>query len=102
MRNHKIISNLQDPEGWTVENNPHPAPNNMRLYHFDKDGKHWLDYMEYFGVGKYICHTCIKRAKYGSGNCVNGGDYFQCVKTGRREELRKKYTQKKDVQTKLM
>ena len=98
----KVISNLQDPDGWTVENNPHPAPDYSRVYP-DKDGTHWLDYIEYYGTGKLICHNCIKRAKAGSGNCLNGGDYFQCVKTGKRSELRRKYSEKKrDVQTKLI
>lgn len=97
----KIISDLKDPDGWTVENNPHPAPKNLRLYP-NRDGTHWGDYMEHFGIGKYICHTCILRAKYGSGNCIDGGDYFQCVKNGKREKLRREYSQKKDVQTKLM
>ena len=101
MRNTKIISDLKDPEGWTLKNNPHPAPSHMRVYP-NNDGSHWIDYMEYFGVGKYVCHNCIKRAKYGSGNCLDGGDYFQCVESGRRDELRKKYSQKRDVQSKLM
>lgn len=100
-RNNRVISDLEDPDGWTVENNPHPAPDYVRLYP-EKDGYHWTDYMEYFGVGEYICHQCIVRAKHGSGNCIDGGEYFQCVTTGKREELRKKYTKKKYVQSKLM
>ena len=67
-----------------------------------KNGYHWTDYMEYYGQGEYICHQCISRAEYGDGNCIDGGDYFQCVRSGRREELRRKYTEKKEVQTKLM
>ena len=101
MRNPKIISDLKDPEGWTVENNPHPTPQHLRVY-LNTDGSHWTDYMEYYGIGKYICHNCIRRAKVGSGNCIDGGDYFQCVKTGHREKLRQKYSQKREVQTKLM
>jgi len=101
MANNKVIPDLKDPDGWTVENNPHPAPSYMRLYP-DRDGSHWTDYMEYFGVGKYICHSCIRRAKNGNGNCVDGGDYFICVKTGKRKKLRQKYSQKRDVQSKLM
>lgn len=101
MTNNEIIPDLKDPDGWTKENNPHPAPDYVRLYP-DKDGGHWTDYMEYYGHAKYICHRCIVRAKYGSGNCIDGGDYFQCVKSGRREELRRKYEEKKDVQTTLM
>ena len=96
----KVISNLEDPEGWTVENNPHPAPACIRIYP-DTNGEHWTDYMEYFGHGKMICHNCLKRAKIGSGNCQDGGKYFQCVTSGRREKLRKKYVEKKDVQSKL-
>lgn len=96
----KVISNLEDPEGWTVENNPHPAPSCIRIYP-DTNGEHWTDYMEYFGQGKMICHNCLKRAKIGSGNCQDGGKYFQCVTSGRREKLRKKYVEKKEVQSKL-
>ena len=100
MRNNRVISDLEDPDGWTVENNPHPAPAHNRVYP-DSDGSHWLDYMEYYGHGKYICHACIRRAKVGSGNCLDGGDYFQCVTTGKREQLRKKYAVKKEYQSKL-
>lgn len=96
----KVITDLEDPDGWTVENNPHPAPSSVRIYP-DSNGEYWTDYMEWFGVGKMICHNCIKRAKIGSGNCQDGGPYFQCVTSGRREKLRKKYTEKKEVQTKL-
>ena len=84
-----------------MENNPHPAPSSLRVYP-DSNGEHWTDYMEWFGVGKMICHNCLKRAKIGSGNCQNGGPYFICVSSGRREKLRKQYTKKKEVQTKLM
>ena len=105
MTNNKTISDLKDPEGWTVENNPHKAPDYCRVYN-DKDGSNWIDYMEYFGVGEYICHQCIVRAKYGSGNCQDNGDYFLCVRTGKRakwrKELEHKYSQKRYVQTKLM
>ena len=102
MTNNEIIRDLKDPDGWTVENNPHPAPDYVRSYPNKKNGYYWTDYMEYYGNGEYICHQCIVRAKYGDGNCIDGGDYFQCVKSGRREELRRKYTMKKDVQTTLM
>ena len=97
----RIISDLKDPDGWTKENNPHPAPNYCRVY-LDRDGSHWSDYMEYYGHGKYICHNCIRRAQHGSGNCLDGGDYFQCIRTGKRAKLRQLYSQKKDVQSKLM
>ena len=82
--NNEVIPDLKDPDGWTVENNPHPSPEYCRVYN-DKDGSNWIDYMEYFGVGEYICHSCIARAKY-----------------GKREKLRRKYSQKRDVQTKRM
>ena len=97
----KVINDLKDPEGWTRENNPHPAPDYMRLYP-NRDGSHWTDYMEYFGNGEYICHACIRRAKFGSGNCQDNGPYFKCITSGIREKLRKKYTKKKQVQTKLI
>lgn len=100
MSKNRVISDLEDPDGWTVENNPHPAPTYNRVYP-NSDGSHWLDYMEYFGHGKYICHNCIKRAKVGSGNCRDGGEYFQCVTTGKREKLRQKYEAKKEYQSKL-
>ena len=100
-RNNRVISDLEDPDGWTLENNPRPAPSYLRVYP-NHDGSHWTDYLEYYGHGKYICHKCIVRAKHGSGNCVDGGEYFQCVASGMREELRKKYTEKKEVQTTLM
>ena len=32
--------------------------------------------MEYKGNGKHICHTCIRRAKFGCGNCQDGGQIF--------------------------
>lgn len=57
--------------------------------------------MEYYDYDKLICHTCISRAKIGSGNCVDGGDYFWCVRTGHREELRRKYECKTEVQSTL-
>ena len=96
-----VRSDLEDPEGWTVENNPHPGPDCLRCYP-DRDGEHWVDYMEYYGHGKYICHTCLKRARYGSGNCRDGGPYFICVSDGTRDRLRREYERKSDVQSKLM
>mgnify|MGYP006872985394 CR=1 FL=1 len=96
----KVIENLQDPDGWTVENNPHKAPDYMRMYP-DKNGFHWIDYFEYFRSGEMICHSCIIRAKYGSGNCLDGGEYFQCVESGKRAKLRKKYEYRKSVQSTL-
>ena len=101
MNRKKVKSDLEDPDGWTLENNPHPAPDYVRVYP-NTDGSHWSDYMEYYGVGKMICHNCLKRAKHGSGNCLNGGEYFQCVTSGEREKLRRKYEQKKEVQTTLI
>ena len=32
MTNNEIIPDLKDPDGWTVENNPHPAPDYVRSY----------------------------------------------------------------------
>ena len=96
-----VCSDIEDPEGWTVENNPHPAPPMVRVYP-DRDGEHWSDYMEYYGVGKMICHSCLKRVKVGSGNCRDGGPYFICVSEGKRDKLRKEYESKRDVQTTLM
>ena len=102
MRDKKIISDLQDPRGWTLENNPHPPDPSMRLYHFSKDGTHWSDWFEWLEDGSTICHNCIQRAKYGSGNCVDGGDYFICLPKDVREG-RKPYTPpKRTVQSKLL
>lgn len=95
------MDGIKDPEGWTIENNSHPAPDYIRLYP-EKDGTHWTDYMEYYATGKMICHACIIRSRYNSGNCRDGGEYFICVKNGEREKLRKKYEKKRDVQTKLI
>lgn len=79
-----VIEDLKDPRGWTKENNPHPAPDSVRVYP-EPDGSHWTDYMEYIDYDNLICHNCIARAKIGSGNCVNGGEYFQCLPKDVRE-----------------
>jgi len=96
-----VRSDLEDPDGWTVENNPHPPDESMRTYP-DSNGEHWADYFEWYDWNKKICHTCLKRAKYGSGNCQDNGEYFICVSSGRREKLRREYEKKRDVQSKLM
>ena len=111
--NNKIISDLKDPEGWTVENNPHP-PNDITIKYaqkynprtpYDELDVHYFEYDE-DGWHIRICHSCILRAKYGSGNCQDNGDYFWCVQTGKRakqrKELEHKYSQKRNIQTKLM
>ena len=95
------MNEINDPEGWTPENNLHPIPSYMRLY-TNHDGSHWSDYMEYYSNGKMICHKCIKRAENGSGNCCDGGEYFICVKEGRRKKLREQYEKKHEVQSKLI
>lgn len=97
----KVKSDLEDPDGWTPENNQHPAPSSVRIYP-DTNGEHWTDYMEYYGIGKLICHTCLKRAKIGAGNCLDGGEYFQCVTSGKREKLKRKYESKHEIQTTLI
>jgi hypothetical protein len=40
-RNNRVISDLTDPDGWTVENNPHPAPPHDRVYP-NSDGSGWV------------------------------------------------------------
>ena len=82
-----VISDLKDPRGWTLENNLYPPDESLRLYHFKEDGTHWSDWFEWLPDGTKICHNCISRAKYGSGNCRDGGPYFIClpedVRTGK-------------------
>ena len=96
-----VRSDLEDPDGWTVENNPRPADETLRVYP-DSDGEHWVDYFEWYGFDKKICHGCLQRAKYGSGNCRDNGEYFQCVRSGKRERLRREYEKKRDVQVRLI
>ena len=102
MRNNKVISDLKDPRGWTLENNPHKPSPNIRLYHFKKDGTHWTDWYEWLPNGETICHNCILRAKHGSGNCRDGGDYFICLPKEVREGKVEYKAPKRTKQTKLM
>lgn len=89
----KVVENIQDPTGFTIHNNPHPfegipiSEDDWRCY-FE-----WKDDM----INPLKCHNCLQRAKVGSGNCVNGGKYFQCMP---KWMARKKI--KKTVQSKLM
>lgn len=101
MTKNKTVIDIEDPEGWTVENNPRPPDECIRLYP-DRNGDHWVDWFEWYGYNKTICHSCIKRARGGHGNCQDGGEYFICVKNGRRAKLRREYERKKDVQSTLM
>ena len=92
----EIIPDLKDPRGWTVENNPYPPDPTIRLYDFNKDGSHWTDFFEWLPDGTRVCHGCIERAKYGSGNCQDNGDYFICLPKEVREG---KVPYKKPVRT---
>lgn len=81
-RNNYLIDNdLKDPTGWTLKNNPHPwnECGDDPTYRADDE----YDYRNYHewkpnGNGVLGCHQCILRAKYGSGNCIDGGPYFKC------------------------
>lgn len=90
---------LKDPTGWTVENNPHPPKPYIRLYHFNSDGTHWSDWFEWDDDKIIKCHSCIQRAKSGSGNCQDNGEYFICLPKDVREGKRK--LPKPTVQSKL-
>ena len=83
MSRNRIISDLEDPCGWTIQNNPHPNKfvsdpldeDDWRNWHeWDKDSFHTI-----------ACHNCIVRARIGSGNCVDGGNYFICLPKDVRE-----------------
>ena len=94
----KVISNLQDPRGWTIRNNPHP--NKYVPDRFDEtDWRNWHEW-DKNSFHSIACHNCIARAKIGSGNCMNGGDYFICLPKDVREGKRK--LPKPTKQTKLM
>lgn len=68
----KVDLNLFDPMGFTIFNNPHP----LEDYLVDEyDYKCYHEWDEY-GVEPVVCHNCLLRAKIGSGNCVDGGEYF--------------------------
>jgi len=93
----KVISNLTDPTGWTFNNNPHPNiwsnPND------ESDYRNWMEWDE-DSTHPIRCHLCIARAKIGSGNCIDGGDYFICLPKDVREGKRK--LPKPTKQVKLM
>ena len=98
----KVISDLKDPRGWTVENNPHKWKYPVDERNRDKFGYVWQDFMEFEEDGVHIkaCHACIKRAKYGSGNCVDHGEYFICLPKEVRDG--KRQMPKRTIQSKLM
>jgi len=102
---------IEDPSGWTVKNNPHPYQFDRLLHnHEDKFGYVYHDFFEYADDYRTkICHSCIHREMYKAGNCIDGGDYFQCVRDGRRQEsvkqfneVQRRLNEKKTVQSKLM
>lgn len=96
-----VNTNLQGPRGWTLKNNPYPPEPSQRVYNCtDEKGTHWSDWFEWLPDGTKICHTCIKRARYGSGNCQDGGEYFICLPKEVREG--KKTMPKRTVQSKLV
>lgn len=111
-----VRSDLEDPSGFTPGNNPHP-PNDImigyaRLYNKGKSDDE-LDcfYFEYDleGWHRVICHACLLRAKYGSGNCQDNGEYFYCLRNpefvkSRQKRIDKYYgrKEKKTVQVKLI
>lgn len=98
MSRNKVISNLQDPRGWTIRNNPHP--NKYVTDRFDEtDWRNWHEW-DKNSHHPIACHNCIVRAKIGSGNCMDGGDYFICLPKDVREGKRK--LPKPTKQTKLM
>ena len=87
VRNNKVISDLKDPRGWTVENNPRPRDFYDTPHKLKYGSEDYRDYFEYDKEGLFekVCHMCILRAKYGSGNCRDGGDYFICLPKEVRE-----------------
>ena len=111
-----VREDLVDPSGFTPENNPHPPNETMisyaRLYNKGKSDED-LDcfYFEYDldGWDHVICHMCLLRAKYGSGNRLDNGEYFHCLRNpevvkARKERVKKFYgpKEKKFVQAKLI
>lgn len=96
----KVRSDLEDPDGWTLKNNKY----RNKFVEDPLDPDDWRNWFEWDKdcVKPVICHTCLSRAKIGSGNCQNGGEYFICVKTGQRERNRRKWISEHQVQTTLM
>lgn len=90
----KVVLDIVDPSGFTPENNPH------KYYDYDNitdiyDYKRYFEYDE-TGIFHRKCHQCLIRARIGSGNCINGGQYFQCM-----DEYLKKRKVKRTVQSTL-
>ena len=74
---------IEDPTGWTVENNPHPCKyhDNPNPKVTKRKGYDWKDYYEFDedGMTPVKCHMCLKRAEDNNGNCMDGGEYFICL-----------------------
>lgn len=76
---------MKDPSGWTVENNPHPYPEQLppddykNFFEWDDDG--------FFTIK---CHSCVRRSEVGSGNCMDGGEYFICQKNKVKKTIQSK------------
>ena len=99
-----VKSDLTDPTGWTVENNPHPYPYPESVMSPDAGSDYdWKLYMEWDDDGIHVikCHKCISRAKIGSGNCRDGGEYFICLPKDVREGKVPYKRPVKTVQSKL-
>jgi len=94
----KVNRNIKDPTGFTIENNPYPYPGEADP-NGGRAGYNWKQYFEWENgpVQPSKCHMCLKRAQHGSGNCLNGGEYFICLPKDVREG-KKPY--KKPVKTK--
>ena len=101
-RNDKIISDLVDPTGFTVENNPHPYPLEADALGGGA-GYDWKAYFEWDkdGIEPIKCHMCLKRAEVGSGNCRDGSDYFICLPKDVREGKRPYIPPRRTKQSKL-
>ena len=95
-----VNKGIEDPDGWTLKNNKHPNENVNDPTNPDD----WRNYFEWDkeSYAPIVCHSCLLRAPIGSGNCINGGEYWLCVRNGTREKNKKKLNAKKDVQTTLM
>ena len=95
------MNELLDPTGWTVENNPHKWSFPIDEKQRDKHGHVWQDFHEFTPDGMPLkCHSCLHRALYDNGNCIDGGEYFICLPKSVREG--KRSLPKKTKQTKLM
>lgn len=74
--NYVSVNNSMRDEEWTPSNNPHPnkyvsdttdEDNPLNWYEWDKNS--------YYPVK---CYGCIQRKELGTGNCVDGGEYWIC------------------------